>query len=242
MDEVRSLFALVSRELCAWRCFLAFFRGPSGAGPLAGSPCEDGGTMMGVGWIDWLVCALYLVIVVALAVVSMRGQRDNDDYFIGGRRMNWWAVGVSLFATSFSSISFLGLPQRGAYQDFRFYLTILTIPLVITPILWFLFVPLYVRLRVSSGYEYLRLRFGPAAQRAGSLLYCGYALGWMGGASRSSIPSTSVRDSCWWGMTARITSTSPKASRCCAAYAGTMASRAPAPASSSRLRKDRSRC
>jgi len=135
---------------------------------------------MGVGWIDWLVCAAYLAIVVALAVGSMRGQRDNEDYFVGGRRMNWWAVGVSLFATSFSSISFLGLPQRGAYQDFSFYLTILTIPFVITPILWFLFVPLYVRLRVSSGYEYLRLRFGTATQRAGSLLYCGYALGWMG--------------------------------------------------------------
>jgi SSS family solute:Na+ symporter len=110
----------------------------------------------------------------------MRGQRDNEDYFLGARRMNWFAVGVSMFATSFSSISFLGLPQRGAYQDFSFYLTILLIPLLITPLLWFFFVPLYVRLRVSSGYAYLRMRFNPSVQRVGSLLYCGYALGWMG--------------------------------------------------------------
>ena len=110
----------------------------------------------------------------------MRGQRDNEDYFVGGRRMNWLAVGISMFATSFSSISFLGLPQRGAFQDFSFYLTILLIPLLITPLLWFFFVPLYVRLRVSSGYAYLRLRFNPTVQRVGSLLYCGYALGWMG--------------------------------------------------------------
>ena len=40
--------------------------------------------------------------------------------------------------------------------------------------------PLYVRLRVSSGYAYLRLRFSSSVQRVGSLLYCGYALGWMG--------------------------------------------------------------
>lgn len=130
--------------------------------------------------IDWAVCAAYLGVVFGLALWSMRGQRDNDDYFVGGRRMNWFAVGVSMFATSFSSISFLGLPQRGAYQDFSFYLTILLIPLVITPLLWFFFVPLYVRLRVSSGYEYLRLRFSPRVQHIGSLLYCGYALGWMG--------------------------------------------------------------
>jgi SSS family solute:Na+ symporter len=133
-----------------------------------------------VSALDWLVCVLYLGVVGGLAVFSMRGQQDNEDYFLGGRRMSWLAVGVSMFATSFSSISFLGLPQRGAFQDFSFYLTILMIPLVITPILWFVFVPLYVRLQVSSGYSYLGRRFGPGVQKAGSLLYCGYALGWMG--------------------------------------------------------------
>ncbi len=130
--------------------------------------------------IDWVVCVAYLGVVVGLAVWSMRGQHNNEDYFVGGRRMNWWAVGVSMFATSFSSISFLGLPQRGAYQDFSFYLVILGIPVIITPLLWFFFVPLYARLRVSSGYEYLRRRFGPLVQRVGSLLYCAYAVGWMG--------------------------------------------------------------
>jgi len=130
--------------------------------------------------IDWIVCLAYLALVAGLALGSMVGQRDNEDYFVGGRRMNWLAVGVSLFATSFSSISFLGLPQRGAYRDFSFYLTILLIPLLITPLLWFFFVPLYVRLRVSSGYEYLQRRFNVTVRRTGSLLYCGYALGWMG--------------------------------------------------------------
>jgi solute:Na+ symporter, SSS family len=136
--------------------------------------------MTALSGIDWLVCIAYLLVVAGLAVGSLRGQRDNEDYFVGGRRLNWWAVGISMFATSFSSISFLGLPQRGAYQDFSFYLTILLIPILITPLLWFFFVPLYVRLRVSSGYAYLRLRFGSGVQKVGSILYCGYALGWMG--------------------------------------------------------------
>jgi SSS family solute:Na+ symporter len=130
--------------------------------------------------LDWCVCLAYLAVVFGLAVRSARGQADNEDYFVGGRRMNWLAVGVSMFATSFSSISFLGLPQRGAYQDFSFYLTILFIPLVITPILWWIFVPLFVRLKVGSGYEYLGRRFGRPAQCIGAGLYCVYALGWMG--------------------------------------------------------------
>jgi len=113
--------------------------------------------MTELSFIDWCICAAYLVIVFGLAIRSARGQQDNEDYFIGGRNMNWFVVGVSMFATSFSSISFLGLPQRGAYQDFSFYLTILFIPFVITPILWWIFVPMFVRLKVSSGYEYLGL-------------------------------------------------------------------------------------
>lgn len=133
-----------------------------------------------LGTVDWIVFGAYLALVFGLSLWSMRGQQDNDDYFLAGRRMNWLAVGVSMFATSFSSISFLGLPQRGAYQNFSFFLTILLIPLLITPILWLFFVPLYARLQVSSGYTYLRLRFGTAVQRIGSLLYCGYALAWMG--------------------------------------------------------------
>ena len=66
-----------------------------------------------LGLIDWLVCLAYLVVVFGLAIRSARGQRDNEDYFVGGRRMNWIAVGISMFATSFSSISFLGRFQRG---------------------------------------------------------------------------------------------------------------------------------
>ncbi len=136
--------------------------------------------MLELELIDWSVCFVYLAVVFALAFKSTRGQQNNEDYFVGGRKMNWFVVGVSMFATSFSSISFLGLPQRGAYEDFSFYLTILFIPLVITPILWWIFIPLFVRLRVSSGYEYLGLRFGLPVQRIGSTLYCVYAVGWMG--------------------------------------------------------------
>ena len=136
--------------------------------------------MADLGILDWCVCGAYLAVVFGLAFRSARGQQDNEDYFVGGRRMNWFVVGVSMFATSFSAISFLGLPQRGAYQDFSFYLTILFIPFVITPILWWIFVPMFVRLKVSSGYEYLGRRFGKPAQLLGSGLYCVYALGWMG--------------------------------------------------------------
>ncbi len=136
--------------------------------------------MTDLSLIDWCVCIAYLAVIFGLALKSAKGQQNNEDYFVGSRSMNWTIVGISMFATSFSAISFLGLPQRGAYQDFSFYLTILFIPFVITPILWWVFIPMFVRLKVSSGYEYLGRRFGLPARLIGSGLYCMYALGWMG--------------------------------------------------------------
>ena len=48
--------------------------------------------------LDWTICIGYLVIVMALGVWVARGQHTNADYFIGGRKMNWFAIGMSLFA------------------------------------------------------------------------------------------------------------------------------------------------
>lgn len=129
---------------------------------------------------DWLVFCAYLVLVFGLGLWFMRGQEDNEEYFVGGRRMSWWAVGVSLFATAFSSLSFVALPREAAYGDYHLLVTYLMIPLVITPVLWWLFVPVYRRLEITSVYEYLEVRFNRALRRVGTLLFALYAIGWMG--------------------------------------------------------------
>jgi SSS family transporter len=129
--------------------------------------------------IDWTIFFGYLVVIFGLGLWFARRQHDNEDYFVGGRRMNWVAVGVSLFATAFSSISFVAYPREAAYESFQFFVAILFIPLVITPLLWWLFVPLFVRLRVISVYEYLEIRFHRGLRKLGTVLFAGYAIGWM---------------------------------------------------------------
>lgn len=94
--------------------------------------------------------------------------------------MNWIAVGTSIFATAFSSISFVMLPREGAYADYHLLTALLFIPFVITPILWYLFVPVFLRLKITSVYQYLGIRFNNRIRKLGSLLFAGYAIGWMG--------------------------------------------------------------
>ena len=130
--------------------------------------------------LDWTICIGYLVIVMALGVWMARGQHTNADYFIGGRRMNWFAIGMSLFASVFSSLSFVGLPREGAYEDYHLLLAIFFIPVVIAPIAAWFFVPLYQRLQVTSVYEYLERRFARSVRRFASLIFMAYSAGWMG--------------------------------------------------------------
>lgn len=136
--------------------------------------------MATINWLDGLIFCGYLTVVFAVGLYFAPGQRSNEDYFVGGRRMNWAAVGISLFATAFSSLSFVMLPREAAYADYHLLLTLLFIPLVITPVLWWVFVPLFLRLGVTSVYEYLEVRFHPVLRRLGTLLFAGYAIGWMG--------------------------------------------------------------
>jgi SSS family solute:Na+ symporter len=110
----------------------------------------------------------------------MRTHRTNEDYFVGGRQMKWWAVGISLFATAFSSLSFVALPSEAAYRDYHLLVTYLFIPLVITPVLWWIFVPTYLRLGLTSVYEYLEVRFSRSVRRVGTILFALYGIGWMG--------------------------------------------------------------
>lgn len=136
--------------------------------------------MTAIGFTDWVVVAVYVALTAALAWVAARRQKSADDYFTGGHAMNGFAVGLSIFAAAFSAAAFVMLPREGAYRNWGLLSVLLLIPLFITPLLWFVFVPLYTRLGLRSVYEYLSIRFHPRLRRLGAVLFFGYAFGWLG--------------------------------------------------------------
>src|SRR3954462_8245439 len=130
--------------------------------------------------LDWCICLGAVALMFGQGWLFAGSQKTTEDYFVGGRSMNWLAVGLSMFATIFSPLSFVGLPRAAAYEDYHLYLAILFIPLFAAPLAGWLFVPIYHRLRLTSAYEYLELRFDRRIRRCGSLLYGLYTLAWMG--------------------------------------------------------------
>jgi len=155
-----------------------------------------------MSWIDWLLAVGGVGLMFGQGWWVARAQRTTEDYFVGGRSMNWLAVGLSMFATTFSPLSFVGLPREAAYVNYHLFLAILFIPLFAAPLAGWLFVPIYHRLRLTSAYEYLELRFDRRLRRAGSLLYGLYVIGWMG--SMLYATSLIVQAALAWNEASRI--------------------------------------
>jgi SSS family solute:Na+ symporter len=59
---------------------------------------------MALVWMDWLIIAVFFAVILLVGVlVSKRAGRSSAEYFLGGRSMPWWLLGVSMVATTFST-------------------------------------------------------------------------------------------------------------------------------------------
>jgi len=122
--------------------------------------------------LDYLVMAAYAAAVLGIGFWANRKQKTSEDYFLGGRRLPWWAVGISLVATSFSSASLIGGTGFGFSHGLG-YLQWQIGDLIAVLIVCALFMPFYARLQLTTAYEYLEERFGRTARTVGSLLFLG---------------------------------------------------------------------
>ncbi len=129
--------------------------------------------------LNYFILAIYLLAMIAIGVWFARRHKTTEDYFLGGRKMHWLIVGMSMYASLTSAITFMALPATAYQENISFLVVSLVSPLV-APFLVLLFYPFYHRLRVVTSYEYIDRRFGRAARFAVSGLFILARLGWLG--------------------------------------------------------------
>ena len=120
--------------------------------------------------LDWAVLIAYLVAVVAFGVWTGRGNRRIEDFFLAGRQMRWWAVGLSVMATQISAITFIGTTGQAYTDGMRFLVFYFGLPFAMV-ILCLTLVPFFYRARVYTAYEYLERRFDSRTRTLTSLLF-----------------------------------------------------------------------
>ena len=119
---------------------------------------------------DLIVFLIYLLAIVGFGVSFSFKKRSASDFTTGGGRLPSWAIGMSIFATFVSSISFLALPGNAYSGNWNGYVFSLSIPLAAWIAVKY-FVPLYRNLGSESAYFYLEQRFGAWARIYASICY-----------------------------------------------------------------------
>jgi len=115
--------------------------------------------------IDWLIIAVFLVAILVTGVwVAKRGGSSAAEYFLGGRNMPWWLLGVSMVATTFSTdtpnLVTDMVRTNGVSGNWQWWAFLLTGMLTV-----FVYAKLWRRSRVMTDIEFYELRYSgrPAA-------------------------------------------------------------------------------
>ena len=108
--------------------------------------------------IDLLVVVAFLVYIVWDGIRRGRESKDAEGYMLAGRRMRWWAMGLSVMATQASAITLISTTGQGFEHGMRFLHFYLAIPFAMV-VLCATVVPWFHKAKVFTAYEYLERRF-----------------------------------------------------------------------------------
>ena len=109
-------------------------------------------------FVDTVVIVLYLLGMAGMGFYFMRRNSDADAYFKAGGKLPWWVVSLSIYATMFSSITFMSVPAMSFSGDLTYFVISFGIPIMaLVTVRWYL--PFFRRLNLTSAYEYLEVRF-----------------------------------------------------------------------------------
>jgi solute:Na+ symporter, SSS family len=121
-------------------------------------------------WPDYTVVAALLVVMIVVGMYCGRKEESTADFFLGGRKIPWWAACLSFVATEISAVTLISVPAV-AYMENWEYAQFFIGSFLARIVIAFLFIPAFYRYNCTSIYEFLNHRFGPETQMAGSILF-----------------------------------------------------------------------
>jgi SSS family solute:Na+ symporter len=132
----------------------------------------------GLQFLDWLLIGLYAGATIGLGWYYGRRQKSTQEYFTGSGAMNPLLIGVSLFATLLSTISYLSIPGETLGKGPVVMAGFFALPFIYAAIAYWL-LPVYMKHRVTSAYELLEDRLGTSIRLLGATMFITLRLVWM---------------------------------------------------------------
>ena len=128
---------------------------------------------------DYFALAAYFGFLLLVGFYFSKREKSTDDYFRGGKRVVWYAAGLSIVATKLSAVSYMSLPAKSFDTNWLYFL----LPVGNLAAAWFvakLVIPFYCRLNITTVYEYLEARFDLSVRIVGSTAFLVYEIARMG--------------------------------------------------------------
>jgi SSS family transporter len=125
---------------------------------------------MGFTLVDYLIVGAYLSAVVVYGIRSRRAQTNAVDYFLGGRTMPWWSVGLSIVASETSTLTFISIPGL-AYKSDMHFLQVAIGYFAGRLLVSIIFIPAYYKGTLETAYDFLGKRFGLGLRKYTSTIF-----------------------------------------------------------------------
>jgi SSS family solute:Na+ symporter len=118
---------------------------------------------MGLSGFDVVSFLAFLALVVGVSLYASRKEESAEDYFLAGRGLRWWLIGISLVASNISTEHFVGMAGKGyelglAIASFEW---IAVIALVVVALV---LLPRFLRAGIYTLPEYLEYRYDATAR------------------------------------------------------------------------------
>ncbi|KAK4876643.1 hypothetical protein RN001_009149 [Aquatica leii] len=122
--------------------------------------------------IDYILFAAMLLCSVLIGLYfGFCGKKQTpEEYLLGGKSMKVFPVGLSLIATHVSGLTLLGVPSDVYFYGANYVWICVTLVLICI-LTCYVYLPVLIKLKVPSVFEYLKLRFGKHSRMFASFLF-----------------------------------------------------------------------
>jgi SSS family transporter len=120
--------------------------------------------------VDLAMVVAYLLAVTAFGMRFRRGQRNTEDYFLGGRTAPWWALAFSIVATETSTLTIIGTPAI-SYAGNMAFLQLVFGYLLGRALIVLLLLPGYFRGEYFTAYALIEKRFGAQMRKVAAGIF-----------------------------------------------------------------------
>ncbi|HUU12849.1 MAG TPA: sodium:solute symporter [Terriglobia bacterium] len=114
---------------------------------------------MAFSWVDFGVVVVYLIGITLFGAHFGKSQHNIHDYFLGGRRLPWWAIAFSVVSAETSILTIISTPGIAFISNMGFLQLVMGY-IVARVFVSFILIPRYFAGELYTAYQLIDQRFG----------------------------------------------------------------------------------